>query len=81
MPNNGKKTTTKKPTFEECIGFIDIEIKKRRNKWSLTSLHWMDYDDVSQIIRIHLNEKWHLYNSEKPLGPWVNRIISNQIKN
>jgi len=41
----------------------------------------MDYDDVSQIIRIHIYEKWHLYDSEKPLAPWINRIISNQIKN
>jgi hypothetical protein len=82
MSNDGnKKSTAKKPTFEESIGFIDIEIRKRRGKWNLTSLHWMDYDDVSQIIRIHIHEKWHLYNPEKPLGPWINRIISNQIKN
>jgi DNA-directed RNA polymerase specialized sigma24 family protein len=81
MPKHEPKTTTKKPTFEESIGFIDKEIRKRRSKWSLTSLHWMDYDDVSQIIRIHIYEKWHLYNPEKPLAPWINRIISNQIKN
>ena len=81
MPKREPKTTTKKPTFEESIGFIDKEIRKRRSKWSLTSLHWMDYDDVSQIIRIHIYEKWHLYNPEKPLAPWINRIISNQIKN
>ncbi len=81
MPKNEKKTSTEKPSFEESIGFIDGEIKKRKGKWSLTSLHWMDYDDVSQIIRIHIHEKWHLYDAEKPLGPWVNRIISNQIKN
>jgi RNA polymerase sigma factor (sigma-70 family) len=41
----------------------------------------MDFDDVSQIIRIHIYKKWHLYDPEKPLGPWLNRIISNQIKN
>ena len=41
----------------------------------------MDYDDVSQIIRIHIYKKWKLYNQDKPLGPWLNRIISNQIKN
>jgi len=79
--NESEKNTAKKPTFEECVDFINKEISKRRGKWSLTSLHWMDYDDVSQIIRIHINEKWHLYDPDKPLGPWVNRIISNQIKN
>jgi RNA polymerase sigma factor (sigma-70 family) len=41
----------------------------------------MDYDDVSQILRIHIYKKWHLYDQTKPLAPWLNRIISNQIKN
>jgi len=41
----------------------------------------MDYDDVSQIIRIHIYKKWDLYDQSKPLAPWLNRIISNQIKN
>lgn len=69
------------PSFEESISIIDNEISKRRNKWNLSSLTWIDFDDVSQIIRIHIYKKWHLYNSKKPLAPWVNRIISNQIKN
>ena len=71
----------KRPKFEECIEIIDQEIKKRRNKWNLTALAWMDFDDVSQILRIHIFKKWHLYDPQKPLNPWINRIISNQIKN
>ena len=67
--------------FEDCIEQIDAEIKKRRSKWNLTALSWMDFDDVSQILRIHIFKKWHLYNPAKPLNPWINRIISNQIKN
>ena len=71
----------KKPKFENCIEDINREIAKRRNKWNLTALCWMDFEDVSQILRIHIHKKWHMYDPEKPLGPWVNRIISNQIKN
>jgi RNA polymerase sigma factor (sigma-70 family) len=71
----------KKITFEESIEAIDTELKKRKNRWNLTSLSWMDYDDVSQIIRIHIYKKWNLYDQSKPLAPWLNRIISNQIKN
>lgn len=41
----------------------------------------MDFNDVSQILRIHINNKWPLYDQKQPLAPWVNRIISNQIKN
>jgi RNA polymerase sigma factor (sigma-70 family) len=76
-----KKASKKKPTFEESFHIIDEEIKKRRNKWNLTSLSWMDYDDVSQIIRVHIYKKWHLYDPKHPLTPWLNRIITNQIKN
>ena len=76
-----KNKETTKPTFEESFDFINQEIRKRSKKWSLTSMNWIDYDDVSQLIRVHIYEKWHLYNEEKPLAPWLNRIISNQIKN
>ena len=41
----------------------------------------MDFDDVSQIIRIHIFKKWHLYDQSKSLAPWINTLISNQIKN
>ena len=71
----------KKPTFESLIDSINSEIIKRKNKWNLTAINWMDFSDVSQILRIHIYKKWHLYDSAKPLAPWVNRIISNQIKN
>lgn len=70
-----------KVTFEDNFKQIDFEIKKRKDRWNLTAIAWMDFDDVSQILRIHIYKKWHLYDSSKPLGPWVNRLISNQIKN
>ena len=37
-----------KVTFEESIGLIDVEINKRRGKWNLSVLAWMDFQDVSQ---------------------------------
>ena len=69
------------PNFEDNITIIDAEINKRRNLWTLSSIQWMDFDDVAQIIRIHLHEKWSLYNQDKPLVPWLNKVISHQIKN
>jgi RNA polymerase sigma factor (sigma-70 family) len=71
----------KKPSFESLIDVINSEIIKRKSKWNLTAINWMDFNDVSQILRIHIYKKWHLYDHKKPLAPWVNRIISNQIKN
>ena len=32
----------------------DQEIQKRRGKWNLKSLAWMDFDDISQIIKLHI---------------------------
>jgi hypothetical protein len=70
-----------KPTFEESLETIDKEIRKRKNKWNLTAVPSLDFDDVSQIIRTHIYLKWHLYNPKYPLAPWVNTVISAQIKN
>ena len=70
-----------KKDFEDFIDTIDEEIKKRKSKWKLTSITWMDFDDISQILRIHIYKKWHLYDPAKPLAPWLNRISPNQIKN
>lgn len=76
-PDNKKK----KLRFEDCIHEIDFEIIKRKRKWSLSTISWMDFEDVSQILRTHIFIKWELYDQSKPLAPWLNRIISNQIKN
>ena len=70
-----------KPKFEDCIDIINNEINKRKTKWNLKFLTWIDFDDVAQIIRIHIHKKWYQYDETKPLPPWLNRIISNQIKN
>ena len=68
-------------TFEKYIAIIDEEIRKRKNKWNLAALNWMDFEDVEQILRVHIYKKWFLYDPKKPLAPWLNIIISNQIKN
>jgi hypothetical protein len=75
------KSNTAGPKFEDFISIIDAEIAKRRHKWNLTSITWMDYDDVSQIIRIHIFKKWDQYQASRPLAPWLNSIITNQIRN
>jgi hypothetical protein len=71
----------KRPKFEDCLDLINIEINKRKSKWNLSSIAWMDFDDVSQIIRFHIHQKWKQYNPEKPLQPWISIIITNQLRN
>ena len=71
----------KKATYEELSDTIDLEIKKRRGKWRLSSLAWIDFNDVEQIIRVHLYKKWDQWDQSRPLLPWINKIITNQLKN
>jgi len=69
-------------SFEENIELIDQEINKRRSRWRLSAIAWMDFSDVSQILRIHLAKKWHLYDPNKgTLPPWINSVLSSQLKN
>ena len=78
-----KRIKKRKPKikFEDNIDIISEEIRKRKGKWTLTSIAWMDFEDISQILKIHIFKKWHLYDQDKPILPWLNRIISNQLKN
>jgi len=68
-------------TYEERSEIIDVELAKRRGKWFLHSVAWMDFDDVCQIIRAHIHKKWDQWDQSRALEPWLNRIISNQLKN
>lgn len=74
-------TNMPKLTFEECLPIIDDLINRRKYKWSLTGIAWMNYDDVAQILRLHIFNKFHLYDHSKKLEPWVNRIITCQLIN
>jgi hypothetical protein len=66
--------------FESHLPIIEKEILKRKNKVHLY-INDADFDDLSQIIKIHLFRKWHLRDESRPVINWINRIISNQITN
>jgi DNA-directed RNA polymerase specialized sigma24 family protein len=70
---------------KKAYGDLEPEIEKLlcryRAKWQLNALAWMDYDDVCQIIRTHIYNKWHLWDQKRAFGPWCSTLISNQIKN
>lgn len=78
---NPQENNSKKPTFEELLPILDKELKKRAHKWMLKGIAWLDYDDVCQLIRLHVYKKFHLYDPNLPFAHWANRIISRQISN
>ena len=71
----------KKLKFEDCVDIIDNEIQKRKAKWHLTAIQWLDYDDISQILRLHIYKKFHMWDQTRTIEPWLNVIISHQISN
>ena len=71
----------KPTTFEENLAVINQELKKRRSRWTLTAIPSLSWEDVEQIIRTHIWQKWHLYKQELPFLPWVNQVISAQVIN
>ena len=68
--------------YETYSELIDREIHKRKLKWHLTAVNYIDFDDISQLLRTHISKKLHLYNSEKAaFVNWLNTVISNRMRN
>ena len=67
--------------YEDYSDIIDRELCKRKGKWTLTAITSFDWDDVCQIIRLHIFKKLHQYDTSRPILPWINAVISSQIKN
>jgi len=71
----------RKIKYEDKIDVINKELQKRKHKWHLNAVAWFDFQDVEQIIRFHIFKKWDQWDQKRQLEPWVNKIISNQLKN
>jgi DNA-directed RNA polymerase specialized sigma24 family protein len=67
--------------FEDCIDTIETAIRKQRSRWRLDCISWFDFEDVEQVIKIHIYNKWEMWDQNRPLEPWINIIVANQIKN
>jgi RNA polymerase sigma factor (sigma-70 family) len=77
-PEEGERSNA---PYEDFHKIIDGELLKRKRNWFLSSVAWIDFDDVSQIIRAHIYKKWSHWDQSRPIKPWLNKIIANQMKN
>lgn len=68
-------------TFESQIKVIDLAIAQHAKNWTLKARPDIDFDDVAQLIRIHINKKFSQWDQTRNLVPWLHRIIRNQIIN
>lgn len=77
----GSPKTENGYTFEDCLPYIEKAINMRRPRWLLNKVSWMDYSDVSQIIKIHFLQKWNQWDQSRPFANWCQTIITNQTIN
>lgn len=68
-------------TYEEKYPIIEREIRKRRNKWQLDILRHMSFEDVEQILKLHIWKKWHLWDQSRKLENWISKVCTHQIMN
>lgn len=66
--------------FQARIKEIDEVLEKKRSRWHLY-LGYMDFDDVSQIVRTHIYVKLNLYDKSRPFKVWASKVADSQIKN
>ena len=76
-----EKAASELQYYEDFSDLIDQELRKRSKNWFLTSVSWVGFDDVCQIIRAHIHKKWDQWDQSRPIKPWLNKIIANQMKN
>lgn len=67
--------------FEDKLKEIEAALERKRSKWDLDAVAYVDYDDIKQVIMSHIYKKWHLWDQTKPIEPWLSRVVSNQFKN
>jgi RNA polymerase sigma factor (sigma-70 family) len=60
---------------EELNKLLDI----KRSDWMLNNI--LQYEDLCQIIRLHIYKKFSQWDQSRPFSAWASRVISNQIKN
>ncbi len=69
----------KQLTFEDRYDDICHWTDKRRAKWTLNAVPW---EDARQMILIRVNEEYPKFDPLRgEFSHWLNRVISNKIKN
>lgn len=71
-----------KTSFEDNINQINRLIKLNISKWKLSgAIPSVSKEDIEQEIRLHIYERWDLYDPARPLGNWLTTVINRKILN
>src|SRR6056300_258675 len=72
---------SKKKRYEDYQDLIDRAVKKQKSRWRLDAIKWFDFEDVEQVVKSHIAQKWHMWDQSRPLEPWLSRVITNRMWN
>jgi DNA-directed RNA polymerase specialized sigma24 family protein len=70
-----------KKTFSDISAELDLILSSKRSFWNLSALSHIDYDDISQEIRLHIHSQFGMWDQSLPFGPWAAAVVNNQISN
>jgi|TARA_B100001059_G_scaffold77521_1_gene75239 DNA-directed RNA polymerase specialized sigma24 family protein len=70
-----------KKKYEDFQDLIDLAVKKQKSRWRLDAIKWFDFEDVEQVVKSHIAQKWHMWDQTRPLEPWLSRVITNRMWN
>lgn len=71
----------RKKKYEDYQDLIDRAVKKQKSRWRLDAIKWFDFEDVEQVVKSHIAQKWHMWDQSRPLEPWLSRVITNRMWN
>ena len=72
---------SEKKKYEDYQDLIDSAVKKQKSRWRLGAIKWFDFEDVEQVVKSHIAQKWHMWDQSRPLEPWLSRVITNRMWN
>ena len=72
---------SEKKKYEDFQDLIDRAVKKQKSRWRLEAIKWFDFEDVEQVVKSHIAQKWHMWDQSRPLEPWLSRVITNRMWN
>lgn len=67
--------------YEDKVAEIDLAIAKIQGKFTLKARPDIGFEDVAQIIRQHIFEKFSQWDQSLPIAPWLNTLVRNQFIN
>lgn len=68
-------------TFEDKVNDIKKVINSKESSWTLDKLSYISFEDVAQIVLIHVYNKFSLWDQSRPLENWVSTVADHRINN